>query len=329
MILTRAPLRIALGGGGTDLPSYYSHHGGFVVSAAINKYVYVCVNRPSSDDLIRVKYSRSEEVDDVALIQHDLVRLSLEAVDITSNIEIASMADVSAGTGLGSSSSYLVALLAALHELKRERVTRHALAELAVEIEMNLARHPVGKQDQYLASLGGFTCLEIAPDGAVQDEPLHVSLSTREELNSRVVLFFTGISRTADEILRQQHEDTSTGDVPVLESLDTTKEIGLRVKETLEHGELDEFGRLLHEHWENKKRRSRRISDGRVDHWYEVARDAGALGGKLVGAGGGGFLMLYCPNGAKQAVREALSPEGLRELSYGFDFEGAKVLVNF
>jgi D-glycero-alpha-D-manno-heptose-7-phosphate kinase len=329
VILTRAPLRIALGGGGTDLPSYYSNHGGFVLSAAINKYVYVCVNRPSSDDLIRVKYSRSEEVEDVTAIQHDLVRAALEVLGITSNIEIASMADVSAGTGLGSSSSYLVALLAALHELKRERLGRESLAELAVEIEMNLAGHPVGKQDQYLASLGGLTCLEIDRNGEVRDEPLLVSLATREELSSRVLLFFTGISRTADEILQQQQEDSNNGNGTVLDSLHVTKEIGLRVKQALEQGDLDEFGRLLHEHWENKKRRSSRISEGKVDRWYEEARDAGALGGKLVGAGGGGFLMLYCPNGSKPGVREALSTEGLRELPYAFDFDGAKVLVSF
>ena len=329
MILTRAPLRIALGGGGTDLPSYYSRHGGFVLSAAINKYVYVCVNRPSSDDLIRVKYSRSEEVEDVTAIQHDLVRAALEVLGITSNIEIASMADVSAGTGLGSSSSYLVALLTALHELKRERLGRESLAELAFEIEMKLAGHPVGKQDQYLASLGGLTCLEIDRNGNVSDEPLLLSLASREELNSRVLLFFTGISRTADAILHQQQQDSNNGNGTVLDSLHVTKEIGLRVKEALEQGDLDEFGRLMHEHWENKKRRSSRISEGRVDRWYGLARDAGALGGKLVGAGGGGFLMLYCPNGSKPAVREALSAEGLRELPYAFDFDGAKVLVSF
>lgn len=329
MILARAPLRIALGGGGTDLPSYYSRHGGFVLSAAIDKYVYVCVNRPSSDDLIRIKYSSSEEVATVAEVEHDLVRCALEALDIRSNVEIASMADVSAGTGLGSSSSYLVALLAALYELKRERVSRPDLAALAVEIEMNLARHPVGKQDQYLASLGGLRSLEIDRDGAVHHEPLPLPHSTVEELNSRLLLFFTGISRAADGILREQQEQSGNGNGAVLASLHTTKEIGLRIRDVIERGELDELGLLMHEHWEVKKRRSAQISGARIDRWYELARDAGALGGKLVGAGGGGFLMLYCPNGAKPDVRSALGAEGLRELSYRFDDHGAKVLVSF
>ena len=329
MILTRAPLRVALGGGGTDLPSYYAKHGGFVLSAAIDKYVYVCVNRPASDELIRVKYSRSEEVATVRELEHDLVRPALELLDISGNIEIASMADVPAGTGLGSSSSYLVALLAALHELKRHRVPPHALAELAVHVEMDLAGHPVGKQDQYLASFGGVTCLEIEPDGTVHVSPARISLSTLEELQSRLMLFFTGISRQANVILDEQRRDSKNGNRDVLDSLHATKELGLRIRSMLEEGDLDDFGRLMHEHWENKKRRSSRISDSSVDRWYELARSAGALGGKVVGAGGGGFLMLYCQNGSKQAVRDALTADGLREMPFGFDFEGAKVLVNF
>jgi len=329
MILARAPMRIVLGGGGTDLPSYYSQYGGFVLSAAIDKYLYIYVNRPAADGLIRVKYSRYEEVARPDEVQHDLVRPALKLLGINKNVEIVSMADVPAGTGLGSSGTYLVCLLIALYELKRERVPTQALAEFACHVEMNLAGHPVGKQDHYLAAFGGITCLDIERDGRVHVNPFNISITTSEELQSSVLLFFTGITRNAGDILQSQHQDTEAGDSTVLDSLHRTKELGYRIKETLEQGNLDQFGHLLHEHWENKKRRSGKISNPRVDHWYTVARGAGALGGKLIGAGGGGFLMLYCPNHKKALVRRALAAEGLHEMSYDFDFQGAKVLVNF
>lgn len=327
--MTRAPLRIALGGGGTDLPSYYERFGGFVLSAAIDKYVYVCLNRPASDDLIRVKYSKYEEVSDVADIQHDLVRPALELLDVRSNIEIVSFADVPAGTGLGSSSTYLVALLSALHELKRERIPPQALAAAAVHVEMELAHHPVGKQDHYLAAFGGITSLEIDRDGTVAVSPLGLQLSTVEELQRKVRLFYTGRRRDADAILAQQQADSVNDDDVVLDSLHTTKEIGLAIKDALLRGEPDEFGRLMHEHWEAKKRRSDKISDPSLDRCYDIARDAGALGGKIVGAGGGGFLMVYCPDAHRADIRARLEAEGLRETPFRFDFEGAKVLVNF
>ncbi|MFL5955194.1 MAG: galactokinase [Gaiellaceae bacterium] len=329
MILARAPLRITLGGGGTDLPSYYQRFGGFILSAAIDKFLYISVNRPSADDLIRLKYSISEEVKEVDEVRHDLVRPTLALLDIRKNIEIASLADVPAGTGLGSSSTYLVALLTALHEIRRERVPQQALAEQAFHIEHTIAGHSVGKQDHYLASFGGLTCLDIENDGRVHVTPLNASVETIEDLQSRILLFFTDISRGAQDILRSQHDATERSDSSVVESLHKTKEIGLRVKDALEGGRVDEFGALLHEHWENKKRRSKRISAEGIDRWYTTARDAGALGGKVVGAGGGGFLMLYCPPAAKASVREALAKEALREMPFRFDFEGAKVLVNF
>jgi len=329
MILARAPMRIVLGGGGTDLPSYYSRYGGFVLSAAIDKYLYIYVNRPAADGLIRVKYSRYEEVTSPDQVQHDLVRPALKLLGIKNNVEIVSMADVPAGTGLGSSGTYLVCLLTALYELKRERVPTQALAEFACHVEMNLAGHSVGKQDHYLAAFGGITCLDIERDGRVNVSPFNLSITTAEELRSRVLLFFTGITRNAGDVLRLQHQDTEAGDSTVLDSLHRTKELGYRIKEALEGGNLDQFGHLLHEHWENKKRRSCKISNPRVDRWYAVAREAGALGGKIIGAGGGGFLMLYCSNDEKTSVREALAAEGLREMPYNFDFDGAKVLVNF
>ncbi len=329
MILARAPLRISLGGGGTDLPSYYGQFSGFILSAAINKYVYIYVNRPAADSLLRVKYSRYEQVSSVEEIQHDLVRPALKTLSIDGSLEIVSMADVPDGTGLGSSGSYLVALLTALYELKREKVPTQALAELAVHIEMDLAGHPVGKHDHYLASFGGITCLDIEPDGKVRVSPLKISITDIEELRSSTLLFFTGLQRSSREILQVQKDDTRRADPIVVESLHRTKELGYRIKEALEYGNLEKFGHLLDEHWQNKKRRTGKISDPQIDRWYELALENGALGGKLIGAGGGGFLMLYCPSSAKASVRRAFSAEGLREMSFDFDFEGAKVLVNF
>jgi D-glycero-alpha-D-manno-heptose-7-phosphate kinase len=311
------------------LPSYYSRYGGFILSAAIDKYLYIYVNRPAADGLIRVKYSRYEEVTEPDQVQHDLVRPALKLLGIKNNVEIVSMADVPAGTGLGSSSTYLVALLTALYELNRERVPTQALAEFAFKIEREMAGHPVGKQDQYLAAFGGITCLDIKPDGEVQVSPLNISWTTAEDLHSRVLLFFTGISRSANNILQAQKQDTEKNDKTVTDSLHKTKEMGFRVKEALLKGDLETFGHILHEHWENKKRRSGAISNPNIDRWYNAAREAGALGGKVIGAGGGGFLMLYCPMSIKDAVRKAMASEGLEEMPFNFDFQGAKVLVNF
>jgi len=329
MILARAPYRISLGGGGTDLPSYYSKHGGFILSAAVNKYLYVCVNRPAADDFIRLKYSRSEQVKTPEEVEHDLVRPALKLLGIGGSLEIASMADVPAGTGLGSSGTYLVALLSALHELKREKIPTQALAELSCHIEIDLAAHAAGKHDHYLAAFGGITCLDIATDGRVKVSPLDISVTTVEELRSNVLLFYTGITRSSAAILEAQRDDTLRGNADVLDSLHRTKELGYEVKDALERGDVEQFGLLLDKHWQNKKRRSANISDTRLDSWYELAKQNGGVGGKVMGAGGGGFFMFYCPNRGKAKVRDALTKAGLREMPYDFDFEGAKVLVNF
>ncbi len=329
MILTRAPLRISLGGGGTDLPSYYSRHGGFILSGAINKYVYIYTNRPAADDLLRIKYSRYEEVSRVDDIQHDLVRPALKILTLNASLEIVSMADVPAGTGLGSSGSYLVALLTALYALKRKQVPTQMLAEQACHIEMDLAHHPVGKQDHYLAAFGGITCLDIDCDGTVHVSPLNISRTTVEELRNCAILFYTGISRRSRDILQDQEIDTQRGDATVVDSLHRTKELGYRIKEALEKGDLERFGLLLHEHWQNKKCRSDKISQPAIDRWYDTARENGALGGKIMGAGGGGFFLFYCLNNHKDRLRQAMAAEGLREMPFDFDFEGAKVLVNF
>lgn len=329
MILSRAPFRISLGGGGTDLASYYSRYGGFILSAAINKYVYISANRPAADEYIRVKYSRYEQVGSPDQVQHDLVRPALKLLDLGGSLEITSMADVPAGTGLGSSGTYLVALLTALYELKREKIPTQALAEQACYIEIELARHPVGKHDHYLAAFGGIPLLEIATDGRVKVSPLNISLSTAEEFRNSVLLYYTGITRASSDILADQQRGTTEGDPQVIDSLHRTKELGYRVKEALEEGDLERFGLLLDEHWQNKKRRSGKMSDTRIDDWYELAKASGALGGKIMGAGGGGFFVFYCPNSNKPRLRQALAAAGLREMPFDFDFEGAKVVVNF
>jgi D-glycero-alpha-D-manno-heptose-7-phosphate kinase len=329
MILSRAPYRISLGGGGTDLPSYYSQYGGFILSAAINKYLYIYVNRPAADDYIRLKYSRYEQATTADQIEHDLVRPALKLLDIGASLEIASMADVPAGTGLGSSGTYLVALLTALYELKREKVPTQALAEQACHIEIDIAGHPAGKHDPYLAAFGGFTCLDIEPDGRVKVKALDISITAVEEFRNSVLVFYTGLTRSSSEILEAQKSDTERRDPAVVESLHRTKELGYEVKEALEKGDIERFGRLLDKHWQNKKRRSIMISDSKLDHIYDVVKSCGGVGGKVMGAGGGGFFMFYCPNQSKAKVRQTLKAEGLRELPYDFDFDGAKVLVNF
>ena len=329
MILARAPFRISLGGGGTDLPSYYSEHGGFILSAAINKYLHVYVNRPSADDFIRIKYSQYEQVKFVDEIQHDLVRPALKELKLEASLEVVSMADLPGGTGLGSSGTYLVTLLTALYEFKREKVPTQALAEMACHIEMNLAGHAVGKHDHYLAAFGGFTCMDIAKDGHVKVTSLDISITGVEDFRNNILLFYTGVTRPSREILEAQKNDTEKGKSSVVDSLHKTKELGYRIKEALESGNLETFGLLLDEHWQNKKRRSDKISDPQLDRWYDLAKENGALGGKIMGAGGGGFFMFYCPNSHKARLRQVLSDAGLRELIYDFDFEGAKVLVNF
>jgi D-glycero-alpha-D-manno-heptose-7-phosphate kinase len=329
MILTRAPLRIPLGGGGTDLPSYYSQYGGFVLSAAINKYVYISLNRPQVDDLIRVKYSKSETVEDLNEVQHDLVREAMRLTGVERGVEIVSMADVPAGTGMGSSGSFVVALLRAFHAFRREYVPPHQLAEEACRIEIEMAGSPVGKQDQYVAAFGGITCLDISRDGQVAVSRINFSNHQMDELRSNLLLFYTGIQRRAMDILEDQKRDTAHSNPDVVDSLHRTKELGLQIKEALEEGDLERFGELMDVHWQNKKRRSGKISDPRIDKWYELARDNGAVGGKLIGAGGGGFLLFYCPNSCKAKLRLAMAGEGLREMPFDFDLEGAKVLVDF
>jgi D-glycero-alpha-D-manno-heptose-7-phosphate kinase len=327
MIITRTPFRFTLGGGGTDLPSYYSRYGGMVFSAAIDKYMFIAVNRPIVDDLVRVKYSNSETVETVGELRHELAQAALNQVGISNAIEIISMADIPAGTGLGSSSCYLVGLLNALHALKRDYRSVQDIAETACHLEMNVLNKPVGKQDQYLAAYGGLPVLEISKDGLVKVRQAKIDFLTIDELNRNTLIFYTGQTRSADEILRHQDEAVKKDDKAVTESLHVIKEIGYQILEAIESSNVDRFGLLMDDHWKAKKKLSSKIADGRIDRLYEIAKENGALGGKVTGAGGGGFFVFYTNNRHHQ-LRRAMASEGLRELRYRFDLEGSKILVN-
>jgi D-glycero-alpha-D-manno-heptose-7-phosphate kinase len=326
MIIARSPLRITLGGGGTDLASYYGEHEGFLVAAAIDKYVYVTVMRPFSPG-IYLKYSALEHVDKVADIKHPIIReaLSLQSLE-TPQIEITTLADIPAGTGLGSSGSFTTALLKALYTHQRKVAHAQELAELACDIEINRLGEPVGKQDQFIAAFGGITCLTFRRDHRVLVEPLHVSMKTMFELEDNLLLFFTGFSRAAGSILKDQHVRSQAGDADMLRNLDYVKALGYRSKEALESGNLLRFGELMHEHWEHKKRRSGGVSNPQIDKWYSQAMRNGAIGGKLVGAGGGGFLMFYAQD--RSRLRQAMTELGLEEVRFRFDFEGTKVVLS-
>jgi len=327
MIITRTPFRIPLGGGGTDLPSYYSKHGGFIFSATIDKYMYILIHRPFVDDLIRIIYSKSERVEKTSEVKHDIARAALEYMGVENAIQTASIADIPAGTGLGSSSAYAVGLLHGLHVLKRDYVPLETLAEEACHIELDILKKPIGKQDQYLSALGGFLVLEIDPDGTVHVRRARISDQTLSQLNANILFFYTGVSRSADEILEHQSAAARRDVSATVESLHRIKEIGREILSSIEGRDLSSFGRLLHEHWTTKKSLSPKISDPRIDRIYDIARDCGALGGKIMGAGGGGFFLFYIEEG-HQRLREAMKQENLREMRYSFDFEGTKLLFN-
>ena len=323
MIITRSPLRITLGGGGTDLPSYYREFGGFLIAAAIDKYVFVTVTRPFKEG-IYLKYSQLEKVARVDEVRHPIIRESLRLLNLaTPQIEITTLADIPSGTGLGSSGSFTSALLKALFMHRREMLHPADLAELAWDIECNKLGEPVGKQDQYIASYGGVTCFEFNTDDTVRARPLKLDVDVLHHLEDNLLLFFTGFSRSAGDVLSDQRSRTAARDAEMLENLHYVKELGLRSREALERGDLRRFGQLMHEHWEHKKKRSNGMSNPQINDWYERGRAAGAIGGKLVGAGGGGFLLFYAEQ--HRPVREAMKEAGLDEVRFRFDFEGTKV----
>ena len=328
MIITRTPFRVTLGGGGTDLPSYYSKYGGFIFSAGLDKYMYITVNRPPVDDFVRVKYSVSETVNRVSEVKHDLAREVLRFTGMEKAVEVTSIGDLPAQTGLGSSSCYAVGLLHALHALKREYVPLAELAEEDFKIEAGILKRPIGKQDPYLAAFGGLTVLDIEKDGKVKVRKANVSMETADELNRNLLIFFTGTTRSADDILAEQSKGAEEGKKDVIESMHYIKELGQEILEAVEEGNVDDVGQKFNAHWQHKKKISSKMSNPAFDKIYDVAMASGALGGKISGAGGGGFFTFYVPGNQKR-FREAMLEQGLREMRYRFDFEGSKVLGDF
>jgi D-glycero-alpha-D-manno-heptose-7-phosphate kinase len=325
MIITRSPLRISLGGGGTDLPSYYQKHTGFLIAAAIDKYVCITLHHTFVPELI-VKYSKLERVLNVEEVQHPIIREALKVAEVDgAGLEITSMADIPAGTGLGSSGSFTTALLKALHSHKKNLIHPRELAEQACHIEIERLREPIGKQDQYIAAYGGLTCFQFLPNGHVEARPLKISEETLYNLEDNLLLFFTGYSRSASSILKEQDDRSKLRDQGMVDNLHFVKELGYQSKEALEAGDLVRFAELMNVHWEHKKKRSGSMSNDRINEWYELAKANGALGGKLIGAGGGGFLMFYAEE--KVPLRRAMAGAGLREVRFRFDFEGTKVVL--
>jgi D-glycero-alpha-D-manno-heptose-7-phosphate kinase len=326
MIIVRSPLRISLGGGGTDLASYYEEHEGFLLAAAIDKYVYVNVMRPFSKGVF-LKYSQLERVKEIKDVEHPIIRESLKLLDFkTPQIEITALADIPSGTGLGSSGSFTTALLKALHAHRRRHLNPEELAVLACHVEIDVLGEPIGKQDQYIAAMGGVTCFTFEKNHNVLVKPLDIDLATMHDLEDNLLLFFTGYSRSASSILKDQKDKSEANDETMLKNLHFVKALGLRSKLALEKGNILEFGELMHEHWENKKQRSGGMSNPKIDEWYNLALKNGASGGKLVGAGGGGFLMFMAHD--RKKLRKAMSDQGLEEVRFRFDFEGTKVLAS-
>lgn len=325
MIITRSPLRISLGGGGTDLPSYYQEHGGFVVAAAIDKYVYLTQHRTFQEDII-IKYSKLERVKTVEQIEHPIIREALKLTKVTDpHIELTSMADIPSGTGLGSSGSFTTALLKCLHTSRKNIVSPAELARQACEIEIDRLGEPIGKQDQYIAAVGGITVFTFHRNGDVEYRPCVLAEETLYNLEDNLLLFFTGYSRSASSILQDQHDKSRRHDAAMLDQLHQTKELGHQSLAALEAGKLEEFARLMDVHWQRKKSRSAGMSNPQINAWYDLAMAHGALGGKLIGAGGGGFLMFYA--GDKAKLRQAMQAQGLAEVRFRFDFEGTKVVA--
>jgi D-glycero-alpha-D-manno-heptose-7-phosphate kinase len=325
MIIARSPLRITLGGGGSDFPSYYREHGGMVISAAIDKYVFVSVTRPFIPGVF-LKYSKLEHVEKCADVQHPIIREALQMLKFkTPQVEITTVADIPAGTGLGSSGSFTTALLKALHAHRRQHIHANDLAKMACEIEIDRLGEPVGKQDQYIAAYGGLTCFWFNPDESVKVAPLQIRMETLNDLEDNLLLFFTGFARRAGAVLMDQVMRTEGADKAMVQNLHSVRELGEMSLRVLEAGKATEFGSLMHEQWDTKKRRSPAMTNPQIDEWYDLGCANGALGGKLVGAGGGGFLMFYAED--RNRLRGAMAKAGLQEVRFHFDFEGTKTLL--
>jgi len=325
MIITKTPLRLPIGGGGTDLPFFFPLYGGEMVSAAIDKYIYVMVSGRKFHDEIRVSYSKTENVRKVDDLENKRVKAALKLLNINEPLEIATIAEVPGSSGLGSSSSFTVGLLKALHTYKGEMVSSKTLAEEAAKIEIEIIKEPIGKQDQYASALGGINHLKINKDGIVSASPLNLSYETMKNMESSLHMFFTGIQRDSSEVIKDQTASV-TKDEDKMESMKQIKQIGIEIKESLERGDLKKFGRLMNLHWETKKKTSSKMSSSKIDRLYDAALKNGALGGKIMGAGGGGFFLFYCDNNPGDFI-SAMQKEGLKHVPFKFDLDGSKILM--
>jgi D-glycero-alpha-D-manno-heptose-7-phosphate kinase len=328
MIVSRAPVRFSLGGGGTDLPSYAREHGGFVVAAAVDKFVFVCAARRFYEN-IRLAYAESEIVDSVDQIKHRIFREAIRMSGIPRGIELHSLADVPANTGLGSSSSFTVALLNALHVFKREFVPVEQLAREACQLEIEILKEPIGKQDQYIAAYGGISAMTFATDGSVTVERLSLREEVIDELETNLLIYYSGVERAASTVLTEQAKTIVENRHDAVQRMHRIKALGHETKRILLAGDIDGYGEMLHEHWTNKRRLAANMADSSIDEHYEAARKAGAVGGKLMGAGGGGFFMFYVRAGDRRRVQEVLAARGLRPMRFRFDFDGARIMANF
>lgn len=327
MIISRAPVRFSLGGGGTDIPAYSERFGGFLVASAIDKYVYVSANKRFYRD-IRLSYSKTEIAPSVAQIDHRIFRAALEATGPTEGIELTSVADVPANSGLGSSSSFTVALLNALHTYQRRFVSTEQLAREACEIEIERLGEPIGKQDQYIAAYGGVTAFTFEKDGSVGVEPVPCGDDVLDELQNNLLIIYSGVERAASLVLSEQGKRVRELDEGTVQRMHRIKELGHEVYRLLVKGQVDAYGELLHEHWTNKRKLASKMTDSVIDEHYEAARKAGAIGGKLMGAGGGGFFMFYTRPQDRRRVLEAMVARGLRPLRFRFDQDGARIVAN-
>jgi D-glycero-alpha-D-manno-heptose-7-phosphate kinase len=327
MIITRTPFRITLGGGGTDLPAYYSQYGGFIFAAAIDKFMFINMNVPIVDNLLRVKYTQSETVKHREELRHDIAKEALRMMGIEDSLEIISMADVPAGTGLGSSSCYAVGLLTGLHCLKRNYVPLEELAEEACHLEIERLKKPIGKQDQYMAVFGGLRILEIEKDGTVKTRAAKIEEETADALNRHLLMFYTGLTRSADGILAEQSRGARETKSIIVENMHEIKELGYKILEAAESGNITDIGLLFDEHWKRKKNLATNMTNPNIDEIYALAKANGALGGKISGAGGGGFFLFYVEKD-HQKLKDAMKKAGLREMRFRFFYEGSKVMVN-
>lgn len=329
MIISRSPVRITLGGGGTDLASYYSKYGGALIAAAIDKYTLVTAHTRFDDD-IKLNYSRTEQVKNVNDIKHNIFRESLKSLKIKKGVELTSLSDMPSSSGLGTSGSFTIAVLNALHTYKKEFVSQKKLAEEACKIEIDILKEPIGKQDQYIAAFGGITFFEFAKDGKVKVRPVKMSDEAQDELHNNIILFYTGITRSASKILREQDNKSKKDEGKTIETLHEIKKIGLETKKAFERDDIDKLGEYLEVHWNIKKQLSTGVTNKFIDDCYSLAKNNGALGGKIMGAGGGGFFMFYHNGNNNQKTKfiKTMARMGLTKMRFNFDFEGSKIILN-